>query len=59
MKDVVLGITAIITFAAMWYIYDKMNKAKPMVIYERRKARYVLRLPPPRRCLTSGTGKPR
>ena len=38
-KDVVLGITAIITFAAMWYIYDKMNKAKPMVIYERRKAR--------------------
>ena len=59
MKDVVLGITAIITFPAMWYIYDKMNKAKPMVIYERRKARYVLYLPPSFGCLTSETGKPR
>ncbi|TFY50260.1 hypothetical protein EVJ58_g11121, partial [Rhodofomes roseus] len=38
-KDVVVGITVIITFVAMWYIYNLMNKAKPEVIYERRKAR--------------------
>lgn len=41
-KDVVVGITVIITFVAMWYIYNLMNKAKPEVIYERRKARSVL-----------------
>ncbi|KAI0350431.1 hypothetical protein OH77DRAFT_1413055 [Trametes cingulata] len=38
-KDVVLGTTTIITIGAMWYIYHKMNQAKPHVIYERRKAR--------------------
>ncbi|KAH9847614.1 snare associated Golgi protein-domain-containing protein [Lenzites betulinus] len=38
-KDVVLGATALITIGAMWYIYHKMNKAKPHVIYDRRKAR--------------------
>ncbi|KAH9922920.1 uncharacterized protein B0H18DRAFT_1016162 [Fomitopsis serialis] len=38
-KDVVVGITVIITFVAMWYIYNLMNKAKPGVIYDRRKAR--------------------
>ncbi|KAI0636350.1 hypothetical protein C8Q77DRAFT_1051643 [Trametes polyzona] len=38
-KDVVLGATTIITIGAMWYIYHKMNQAKPHVIYDRRKAR--------------------
>ena len=38
-KDVVLFITVAVTFAAMWYIYHLMNKAKPAVIYERRKTR--------------------
>ena len=38
-KDVVLGATTLITIGAMWYIYHKMNQAKPMVIYDRRKAR--------------------
>ncbi|KAI0819566.1 snare associated Golgi protein-domain-containing protein [Trametes gibbosa] len=38
-KDVVLGATTLITIGAMWYIYHKMNQAKPHVIYERRKAR--------------------
>ncbi|KAI0327078.1 hypothetical protein GY45DRAFT_1257786 [Cubamyces sp. BRFM 1775] len=38
-KDVVLGVTTLITIGAMWYIYHKMNQAKPHVIYERRKAR--------------------
>ena len=40
-KDVVLGATTIITIGAMWYIYHKMNQAKPHVIYDRRKARYA------------------
>ncbi|KAL6298570.1 snare associated Golgi protein-domain-containing protein [Sparassis latifolia] len=38
-KDVVLIITIIITFVAMWYIYHRMNQVKPLVIYDRRKAR--------------------
>ncbi|KAG6816761.1 hypothetical protein H0H87_003156 [Tephrocybe sp. NHM501043] len=38
-SDVVLGITFLITVLAMWYIYHMMNKVKPQVIYERRKAR--------------------
>ena len=38
-KDVVLAVTFLVTIGAMWYIYDQMNKVKPMVIYERRKAR--------------------
>lgn len=38
-KDVVIALTTIITFAALWYIYHKMNKVKPDVIYARRKAR--------------------
>lgn len=40
-KDVVLAVTVIITFLAMWYIYRLMNQAKPEVIYARRKARWV------------------
>ncbi|GLB42916.1 putative SNARE associated Golgi protein [Lyophyllum shimeji] len=38
-SDVVLAITFIITLVAMWYIYRQMNKVKPEVIYQRRKAR--------------------
>ncbi|KAI0691842.1 hypothetical protein C8T65DRAFT_587088, partial [Cerioporus squamosus] len=38
-KDVVLGVTTLITIGAMWYIYHQMNKVKPQVIYARRKAR--------------------
>ncbi|RPD69744.1 hypothetical protein L226DRAFT_548049 [Lentinus tigrinus ALCF2SS1-7] len=38
-KDVVLGVTTLITIGAMWYIYHQMNKVKPQVIYDRRKAR--------------------
>jgi len=38
-SDVVLAITIIITFVAMWYIFRQMDKVKPQVIYERRKAR--------------------
>ncbi|KAF9039593.1 hypothetical protein BDZ89DRAFT_1156808 [Hymenopellis radicata] len=38
-SDVVLAVTFLITIAAMWYIYRQMNKVKPQVIYERRKAR--------------------
>ena len=40
-KDVVLGVTTVITIGAMWYIYHRMNKVKPQVIYDRRKARCV------------------
>ncbi|TFK47894.1 hypothetical protein OE88DRAFT_1810956 [Heliocybe sulcata] len=35
----VIAITTLMTFAAMWYIYSKMGKVKPGVIYDRRKAR--------------------
>jgi len=38
-QDVVIGITVVVTAAAMWYIYHLMNLAKPKVIYDRRKAR--------------------
>ncbi|KAG5653796.1 hypothetical protein H0H81_010466 [Sphagnurus paluster] len=38
-SDIVLAITFIITVLAMWYIFRQMNKVKPEVIYERRKAR--------------------
>lgn len=38
-SDSVLALTFIITIVAMWYIYHQMNKVKPLVIYDRRKAR--------------------
>lgn len=38
-SDVVLTITILITFVAMWYILHQMNLVKPEVIYARRKAR--------------------
>ena len=40
-KDIVIGLTVVVTVVAMWYIYHLMNKVKPQVIYARRKARYV------------------
>ncbi|EKM77274.1 hypothetical protein AGABI1DRAFT_130686 [Agaricus bisporus var. burnettii JB137-S8] len=40
-SGVVLGITTLITFVAMWYIYHLMNKVKPEVIYLRRKTRQI------------------
>lgn len=38
-SDVVLGITTLVTAAAMWYLMRKMRQVKPEVIYARRKAR--------------------
>jgi len=38
-SNVVLAITFLITILAMWYIFRQMNKVKPQVIYDRRKAR--------------------
>lgn len=38
-SDVVVAVTVLITFVAMWYIFRQMDKVKPQVIYERRKAR--------------------
>ncbi|KAI0293888.1 snare associated Golgi protein-domain-containing protein [Multifurca ochricompacta] len=35
----VIVITTIVTIVAAWYIYRKLNRAKPAVIYDRRKAR--------------------
>ncbi|KAI0050493.1 hypothetical protein FA95DRAFT_1555612 [Auriscalpium vulgare] len=35
----VIAITTIVTIVAVWYIYREVNKVKPMVIYDRRKAR--------------------
>jgi hypothetical protein len=40
-SDVVLVVTFLITGLAMWYILRQVAKAKPIVIYERRKARQV------------------
>jgi hypothetical protein len=36
-----IAVTTIVTFLAAWYIYRELNRAKPAVIYERRKARYI------------------
>jgi hypothetical protein len=38
-SDVVLVVTGLITVLAMWYILRQMDKAKPDVIYAKRKAR--------------------
>jgi hypothetical protein len=38
-SDAVLAVTFLITVLAVWYLYRKMNQAKPLVIYDRRKAR--------------------
>jgi len=40
-SDVVLAVTILITFVAMWYILHEMDKVKPKIIYERRKARQI------------------
>ena len=36
-----IGVTVVVTVVAMWYIYHLMNKVKPDIIHERRKARWV------------------
>jgi hypothetical protein len=36
-----IAVTTIVTFVAAWYIFRELNRAKPAVIYERRKARYI------------------
>ncbi|KAJ8591977.1 hypothetical protein M405DRAFT_788130 [Rhizopogon salebrosus TDB-379] len=38
-SDVVGVITALVTVAAMWYITKQVNRVKPQIVYERRKAR--------------------
>lgn len=38
-SDVVGVITVLITIAAMWYVTRAMNRVKPQIVYERRKAR--------------------
>jgi hypothetical protein len=45
-SNVVIAVTVVITAWAMWYIYHQMNKVKPEIIYERRKARYFFSLIP-------------
>ncbi|PPR02682.1 hypothetical protein CVT24_002104 [Panaeolus cyanescens] len=39
LRDTMVAVTILVTILAMWYILHLMNKAKPQVIYERRKAR--------------------
>ncbi|PWN31153.1 hypothetical protein BDZ90DRAFT_215825, partial [Jaminaea rosea] len=41
-KYVVLAISAIITLAAAWYLYDKMEKARPTVQARLRAKRYTM-----------------
>lgn len=36
-----IAVTTIVTLLAAWYIYRELNRVKPAVIYERRKARYI------------------
>ncbi|KAG2113449.1 uncharacterized protein F5147DRAFT_46318 [Suillus discolor] len=38
-SDVVGVITVLVTVAAMWYITREINRVKPQIVYERRKAR--------------------
>lgn len=38
---VVLIVTILVTSLAMWYIFREMDRIKPEIIYERRKARQV------------------
>jgi uncharacterized membrane protein YdjX (TVP38/TMEM64 family) len=38
-SDVVGVITVLVTIAAMWYITREINRVKPQIVYERRKAR--------------------
>lgn len=35
----VITVTTIVTIVAAWYVYRELNRVKPAVIYERRKAR--------------------
>jgi uncharacterized membrane protein YdjX (TVP38/TMEM64 family) len=38
-SDVVGVVTVLITIAAMWYMTREINRVKPQIVYERRKAR--------------------
>lgn len=38
-SDVVGVVTVLVTIAAMWYITRQINRVKPQIVYERRKAR--------------------
>jgi hypothetical protein len=40
-SDVVGVVTVLITIAAMWYMTREINRVKPQIVYERRKARSV------------------
>ncbi|TFY77770.1 hypothetical protein EWM64_g6242, partial [Hericium alpestre] len=40
-SDAVIGVTFVVTFLAMWYIYRQMGKVRHEVIHERRKARQM------------------
>ncbi|KAF8524914.1 hypothetical protein BU17DRAFT_42509 [Hysterangium stoloniferum] len=46
-SDSVLAVTILITVAAGWYIWGHINRVKPTVIYNRRKARYICDLTAP------------
>lgn len=38
-SNIVLGVTSIITIAAMWYILREMKKVRPAILRERRIAK--------------------
>lgn len=40
-SDSVLAVTIIVTLGAGYYIWREINRVKPAVIYDRRKARWV------------------
>lgn len=46
-SDSVLGVTILITAAAMWYIVKELERAKPIVVYNRRKLRSASEVVPP------------
>ncbi len=50
-----IAVTTIVTILAAWYIYRELNRVKPAVIYERRKARYIR---PPLSFITFGDSQP-
>ncbi|KZV87680.1 hypothetical protein EXIGLDRAFT_620340 [Exidia glandulosa HHB12029] len=47
-SDVVAGLSVFITFYALWYIYKEMQRVKPAVFRDRRKARCAPSYFPPR-----------
>ncbi|GJJ13613.1 hypothetical protein Clacol_007869 [Clathrus columnatus] len=55
-SDSVLGVTILITAAAMWYIFKEMERVKPIVIHNRRKARQLSTQDPSVTLLNQGRG---